>query len=245
MKLERIERKVIPMKGRELIDRLTPEYAKQREEVGGDMHDYEKKHHISDDAVDAAIREGAGQHEYRSRFANLGRRLEHYIEIHHLLLDPDHLGDLRGKTIVHVGAGNGLYARYLKDQGANAIALDTDLKAVRIAKRIGADVVRATADARGKGLPFADRSVNAFVSDHFMFSGESGLEGDALERGGSWALLKEMGRTLKPGGVVVMDNISTIPQEFPAEKLKTMGFKLAHGETRKHSWENKMVLKRV
>jgi len=243
MKLERVGRKVIPLKGKELNDKLTPEYGAQREKVLNRLIAYDMGHGLSDRARDIAKEEGALEGEYEEEFGDFGRRLSHYGEIQHLLLDPDHLGKVRGKTIVHMGAGNGVYAKYLKDRGANALAVDIGAKAIKIAKRVGADVIRA--DGRS-ALPLADGSVDAFVSDRFMFSGEDRLEGkDMKAKAGSWALLKEMGRALRSGGVVVIDNALERPDEISRKRLREAGFELVHGENRKHSWENRMVLRKL
>jgi 2-polyprenyl-3-methyl-5-hydroxy-6-metoxy-1,4-benzoquinol methylase len=51
------------------------------------------------------------------------------------VLAREHLGDLRGLSVLEIGCGRGSFARYLQQQGANLVAADFSESAIEIAKR--------------------------------------------------------------------------------------------------------------
>ena len=51
------------------------------------------------------------------------------------VLAREHLGDLRGLSVLEIGCGRGSFARYLQQEGANLVAADFSESAIEIAKR--------------------------------------------------------------------------------------------------------------
>lgn len=170
-------------------------------------------------------------------------------------------GRLRGKKILHLGASNGVYAKYLQNKiGATAIALDINPVFLRKAKKRGTmhTIVASGVHSEHKyfvqkrsglfapkikstGLPFKTQSLDYIVSEHFLFadfhkelSAEPGFE----ERPGSIKksedALKEYNRILKKGGQIIIS--FTHQHALPDLKKYRVGFRKS-GFLVEHAWD--------
>jgi len=101
------------------------------------------------------------------------------------------LGDLRGKSLLDVGGGDGYWAAIARRRGAAAFSIDLDPKRTERGVRFTHRPVLLRGDALR--LPFADASFDAVMSissiEHFASSG---------------AAIAEMARVLKPHGDLVL-----------------------------------------
>ncbi len=71
------------------------------------------------------------------------------------------VGTVRGKRILDVGCGTGLYTEILSDEGGSVIGIDPSMDMLRIARgRARASYLRASAEA----LPFKDGAFDVVVS---------------------------------------------------------------------------------
>jgi SAM-dependent methyltransferase len=95
--------------------------------------------------------------------------------------------DLRGKTVIDVGGGPGFFSRALCAAGARAFCLDTSLGELAAHGAPGPGAVAGSA----LRLPVASGSVDVCFS------------ANVLEHVGDWrAMLAEMVRVIRPGGVI-------------------------------------------
>jgi len=106
-----------------------------------------------------------------------------------------HLGAVRGKTVLDVGCGTGLYSIRLSENGADVTAVDISSKMIEIARRKAQDrrqyIWYDQADMTK--LPYENRTFDMVVSI------------TALEFAPDPLLaLMEMARVLRPGGKVVV-----------------------------------------
>ncbi|MEM7357006.1 MAG: class I SAM-dependent methyltransferase [Acidobacteriota bacterium] len=103
------------------------------------------------------------------------------------------LGDLRGKQLLDVGCGLGEAAVYFAKQGAEVTATDLSGEMLalteRVAERHGVRV--ATAKGPAETLPFDDASFDVVYA------------GNVLHHGDTAAMIDELHRLLRPGGVAV------------------------------------------
>ncbi|MBI5553988.1 MAG: methyltransferase domain-containing protein, partial [Candidatus Diapherotrites archaeon] len=141
----------------------------ERNPFFAELNRFDESHGLSAKAHSLAELKG---HQVRSGFLayTFARRLVDYVPAYEGL--SRHLGSLKGKKVLHVGASTGIFARFLESKGAHAVALDLDADATAISKKIGVRTVRADA----LELPFRANSFDCFVSDHFLFSGYLELE---------------------------------------------------------------------
>ena len=73
------------------------------------------------------------------------------------------LGDIRGKTVLDAGCGEGRYSRYLKHRRARVVGIDGSEKLLAHARQRDPDIDFRTADLLDR-LEFADESMDAIVS---------------------------------------------------------------------------------
>jgi len=113
-------------------------------------------------------------------------------------VDEEHaqlLGPVRNKRILEVGCGAAQCSRWLVKQGANVVAFDISVEQLRIARqldqRTGTAVRTVAADATA--LPYRDAVFDIVCSAFgaLPFVADAG------------AALREIARTLKPGGLLV------------------------------------------
>jgi uncharacterized protein len=162
---------------------------------------------------------------------DLGRTLQYYADIHELL--ARRIGEFKGKTIAHLGSSTAVYPHYLNDLGAHAIAIDIAEDASQVAREVSKaahlqnrSVVRA--DARK--LPLRDGMLDAFVSDHFLFSSYADLEELSVssrisdKTRESSRILDRLSEVLKPGGIGILANT-----ELAREGRSEMLFALMRG----------------
>jgi SAM-dependent methyltransferase len=106
--------------------------------------------------------------------------------------DAGLLGDVAGRTVLEVGCGSASCARWLRGQGAHAVALDLSagMLAHATAENASTGVTVPLVQASADQLPFADASFDAACSAFgaVPFVADSG------------AVLTEVARVLRPGG---------------------------------------------
>jgi len=119
-----------------------------------------------------------------------------------LLLDPVMLrlcGDVAGARVLDVGCGEGRFCRMMASRGATAVGIDPTAAMIRAAK--GRDVGGACdyVRAAGERQPFADATFDLVLSYVTLVD----IEGyrDAIA---------EMARVLRPGGHLVVANLSFV-----------------------------------
>jgi ubiquinone/menaquinone biosynthesis C-methylase UbiE len=106
-----------------------------------------------------------------------------------------HVGGVRGKTVLDVGCGTGLYSIRLSESGADVTAVDISLKMIEIARRKAQDRGQYIwyDEADMAKLPYENRTFDMVVSI------------TALEFAADPLLaLMEMARVLRPGGKLVV-----------------------------------------
>lgn len=109
------------------------------------------------------------------------------------LLD-DFAADFRGQGVVYeLGCGPGHVSRYLKDRGVDVHGLDLSLKMVQAARRLNPDITFAQGDMAALDLP--DGSLAGVVLFYSIIH---------IEREDVTSALREMNRTLRPGGKLLM-----------------------------------------
>lgn len=117
------------------------------------------------------------------------------------------LGKVRGKRILEVGCGAAQCSRWLVGQGANTVAFDISVEQLRIAqeldRRTGTAVRTVAADAMA--IPFKDGAFDVVCSAF----GALPFVADAE------AALREIARTLKPGGLLVFSVTHPIRWSMP------------------------------
>jgi len=105
------------------------------------------------------------------------------------------LGPVRNKRILEVGCGGAQCSRWLVKQGADVVAFDISVEQLRIARRLdektGTAVRTVAADATA--IPFTNETFDIVCSAFgaLPFVADAG------------AALREIARTLKPGGLLV------------------------------------------
>ena len=117
------------------------------------------------------------------------------------------LGELAGQRVLEVGCGAAMCARWLRTQGAEAVAFDLSGRMLRraadAAARTGVEVPLAQADAQH--LPFASASFDiactAFGAVPFVAD--------------SAAVMREVARVLRPGGRWVFATTHPLRWAFP------------------------------
>jgi 2-polyprenyl-3-methyl-5-hydroxy-6-metoxy-1,4-benzoquinol methylase len=104
-----------------------------------------------------------------------------------------HLPEIRGRYVLEVGCGRGVFARYLAEQGANLVAADFSEAAVLHArKRLeGLNVTTLVADIQD--LPFEDGSFDVVISQETLEHVPDPAKG-----------LAELVRVTRPGGKVLV-----------------------------------------
>ena len=96
--------------------------------------------------------------------------------------------------IVDIGSGRGEWLELLKEEKLDARGVEINAALSRESRAKGLDVVDADALAYLRGLP--DQSLNAVTAFHFI---------EHLPFEAFMALLDEIARTLKPGGLVIFE----------------------------------------
>jgi len=140
-------------------------------------------------------------HSLNRSNSDFNRALIDYMPWHKIVAKE--MKKLEGMTIVHLGASTGIYTRFLQDKGANATALDVTHDAAEISKAIGN---RRPVRANARQLPFREGSLDAIISDHFLFSGYLDLEENILASSHvSIDILGGLSKLLRPGGKIFMN----------------------------------------
>jgi SAM-dependent methyltransferase len=166
--------------------------------------------------VPRPLRHGRG----RASAPVFGRKLADYSLIDNAL--HEYGGELQGKRVLHIGSSYGVYERYLQRLGMKPIGFDLSHYASRAARRIGAKAV--VADAKTT-FPFADNSLDFFVSGKFLFSNYRPLEGggESMQYNyGSTEVLKEALRVLKPHGIGIINLHSKAGDIFNNQRFQKM-----------------------
>ncbi|WP_020573546.1 class I SAM-dependent methyltransferase [Actinopolymorpha alba] len=117
------------------------------------------------------------------------------------------LGEVRGRRVLEVGCGAGQCARWLRARGAEAVGVDLSYRQLQHARRLddtsGIAVPVAGADA-GR-LPFRDGVFDVVCSAF----GALPFVGDVV------AVLREVARVLRPGGLWVFSTTHPVRWAFP------------------------------
>lgn len=121
--------------------------------------------------------------------------------------DAQLLGDVRGRRVLEVGAGAAQCSRWLRGQGADALAVDISLAQLRESRaldaRLGGAVPVLAAD--GLALPLTDDCVDVAFSAY----GAPQFVADAI------GLQREVARVLRPGGRWVFSVTHPVRWSFP------------------------------
>jgi ubiquinone/menaquinone biosynthesis C-methylase UbiE len=117
------------------------------------------------------------------------------------------LGDVKGKTILDVGAGTGRAAAPLAKMGAEVTALDVSEQMLKELKKKNSKIKTVVGDA--ESLPFPDKSFDAVVAVFLIVH----LKDPAR-------FFDEAYRVLKDGGMLVVSNIN---QKEPPEVKTSVG----------------------
>jgi len=106
-----------------------------------------------------------------------------------------HVGGVRGKTVLDVGCGTGLYSIRLSESGADVTAVDISLKMIEIARR--------KAQVRGQYIWYDEADMAKLPYENRTFDMVVSIT--ALEFAADPLLaLMEMARVLRPGGKLVV-----------------------------------------
>ena len=122
------------------------------------------------------------------------------------------LGPLTGRRVLEVGAGAAQGSRWLREQGAHAVALDLSmgmlLEGARLGQQVGQAVPLVQADAIA--LPFGPDSFDLACSAYgaVPFVADIGL------------LFREVARVLRPGGLWVFSVTHPHPLGLPRRRLR-------------------------
>lgn len=135
---------------------------------------------------------------------------------------------LRGRitaemSVLDAGCGSGRNIRWLAAQGARVCAVDRDAAAVERVRALGLDEQRARV-AELDALPFEDEAFDAVLSVavlHFARSEEHFV-----------AMLDELARVLRPGGLLFARLASTIGLEGRVQALGDRQYDLPDGTRR-------------
>lgn len=129
------------------------------------------------------------------RFSSVGGRLFEDLENHFI---ADMMAPVKGQSVLDVATGTGRIAVHLAKQGAHVTALDLTPEMMHEAKQKAraARVKVRFVEGNALRLPFKDESFDAVVSIRFLH---------LLSRKDEQAVLREMARVLKPGGVLVTE----------------------------------------
>lgn len=121
--------------------------------------------------------------------------------------DAGLLGDVAGRRVLDIGAGAGHCARWLRSQGAEAVAFDLSMRQLQHSRRLDDEtgVAVPACCATATALPFADDSFDAACSAFgaFPFVVDIG------------AALAESARVLRPGGRLVFSVVHPARRMFP------------------------------
>jgi SAM-dependent methyltransferase len=124
---------------------------------------------------------------------------EHYFhELDHKPLDRELLDRLIARVgglgpICDLGCGPGEVARYLKDGGADALGVDLSPNMAATAQRLSPDIPFSQGDMRALGFP--DHSWGGIAAFYSIIH---------IPRPQVVAVLNELRRVLKPGGVLLL-----------------------------------------
>lgn len=168
-----------------------------------------------------------------------GRTLEYFAPMHALF--TRFAGSPSQKRVLHLGASTGLYTLFLQHNAAVAVPLDIGFPSIKIAKAIGNKLpIRADAQLltnNPKHLPFADKSFDVFVSDHFLYSNYAYLEdhpakkptlGNTVPQ--SSKLIDEMHRILRNRGIGILHKVLRTELDAATTKARLAGFTILHNE---------------
>lgn len=182
-------------------------------------------------------------HKFYNFRGGLGRNFSYYKGIHNLFLK--FVGDPKGKSVLHLGAGTSLYTRFLQGHGANAVSFDVAKDAVEISKKVDAKNI-VQGDARvneTRSLPFKDASFDVFVSDHFLFSRFEEFEGSKKDTRASENALGELSRVLKPGGIGIIYRYQKHDSSI-AKRIEKLGFEIVKRNRAIFTRDNSLILRK-
>lgn len=144
---------------------------------------------------------------------DFGRRPKHFRELFGSM--KKWLVKFTGKKICQLGSSSGVFMRILQSKGAHSISIDRNPRAAiyyRKKFRGKSGIV-----ANSKEIPIASKSLDAVVSDHFLFAYYiNPVENEAV--------LAEANRVLKPGGFLFLERVKET--RFISENLGILGFEL-------------------
>lgn len=127
--------------------------------------------------------------------ADGARQLKNYVRVHKKLIDILK-GNLKGKKITHLAAGNGQYMHFLRTKyGAKTTAIEPNKKIIKTSKSKGIkpNFKKRYADK----TKLKSNSQDVVISDHFMFSGYDYIR--------DYPELKEANRILRRGGILILE----------------------------------------
>ena len=126
-----------------------------------------------------------------------------YSNADRILRNLLHVGELRGKQVLEIGAGTGRDSFPLIKCGAHVVQLDYAVNSLRILKRLAEDLSLPATIVGGDTfqLPFADETFDVVFHQGLL---------EHFRHKQAEALLKENVRVLKRGGILLVD----VPQRY-------------------------------
>ena len=122
-----------------------------------------------------------------------------------VILDPaldELLNNIEGKAVLDLGCGEGRYSRKLKKRGANVTGIDPVPEFIERARSL--DTVSKYVEAKAENLPLDDSSFDLVLS-YLSIVDIVDLESAS----------REIARVMRPGGQLVIVNISNLASTTP------------------------------
>ncbi|VVC00696.1 Methyltransferase domain protein [uncultured archaeon] len=166
----------------------------------------------------ARARHNAESLGFHKQIVEQMKRLRNYLPVHERFIR--YLGDPQGKQVLEIG-GDGLYTKFLQKHGAKATAFEINPRTIQILK--GLRIKRIVQGDARQQLPFADCSLDGFVSSRVLFSHLGTFEGGATHEQ-SVRTFADLFKLLRPGGIGLVYECYDYQEEL--EKVRQIGFEV-------------------
>jgi SAM-dependent methyltransferase len=144
--------------------------------------------------------------------ADEGRKLFNYRRLHAAIRKYLPRKSLKGKRVVHLGAGNGNLMHFLsKTYGVVPTSVEISRGIISRAKKRGVKANFVQNDARKMSLKSSSQDV--VIADHFLFA-KSFSPSAATDLQESKKVLSEAFRVLKPGGLLFIERATPVTVSY-------------------------------